>query len=181
MIILQLTGSYKLFFTFLYLVLCFHFQRLGENRNPPQQAEPIISQPVDEPKPTPLEPPQVIVEEKEKVPLKTDKKIEPKPVEKEPIKESKDKNVLDETTDNNTDIKQITISDDEESLTPPLLPSMKVINKETSNTNDGEKKNEKDKNRKSEWDMFADQDIFKSSTSVSIVVHLSIANFCHQI
>lgn len=94
-------------------------------------------------------------------------------MEKEPIKDSKEKNVKDEIVNNKRDDNEITISDDdEESLTPPLLPSMKVINKETTNSKEGEKKNEKDKNKKSEWDMFADQDIFKSSTNVSVYLHV---------
>lgn len=55
----------------------------------------------------------------------------------------------------------------EESLTPPLLPSMKVKS-ETENLND--KKTEKEvKVKKSEWDMFAEQDIFKADTNVCFI------------
>lgn len=134
---------------------------MGEDRNPPQQSDSIVSQPVEELKSTVSEPPQAV---EQQVSLKSDKKIEPKPMEKEPIKDSKGKTVQDEIINN----KEITISDDEESLTPPLLPSMKVINKDTLDSKEVEKKNEKDKNKKSEWDMFAEQDIFKNSTNVSI-------------
>lgn len=52
----------------------------------------------------------------------------------------------------------------EESLTPPLLPNMKVKNQSQVQN---EKKVEKDnKVKKSQWDMFAEQDIFKADTNV---------------
>ncbi|XP_018570557.1 serine/threonine-protein kinase prp4 [Anoplophora glabripennis] len=44
----------------------------------------------------------------------------------------------------------------EESLTPPLLPNMKTVELNDKKT---------DKTKKSEWDMFAEQDIFKANTS----------------
>lgn len=53
----------------------------------------------------------------------------------------------------------------EESLTPPLLPSMIVKEKENP------KENDKDlKVKRNDWDMFADQDIFKENTSVCLFI-----------
>ncbi|XP_063920541.1 serine/threonine-protein kinase PRP4 homolog isoform X2 [Zophobas morio] len=49
------------------------------------------------------------------------------------------------------------IDEVEESHTPPLLPNMKI----KANTNE----KEKDKGKKPNWDMFADQDIFKEDTN----------------
>lgn len=46
----------------------------------------------------------------------------------------------------------------EESLTPPLLPNMKTVELNDKKT---------DKAKRSDWDMFAEQDIFKADTNVS--------------
>lgn len=54
----------------------------------------------------------------------------------------------------------------EESLTPPLLPSMKV--KSPSDEKEMEKEKET-KIKRVDWDMFAEQDIFKADTNVSFV------------
>lgn len=70
---------------------------------------------------------------------------------------------------------------EEMSLTPPLLPSMKIKDQAESesvkNQNDGK---EKEKNKKSQWDMFAEQDIFKANTDVSFffVWFCCIIMFC---
>lgn len=59
----------------------------------------------------------------------------------------------------------------EESHTPPLLPNMKI---KLQNTPDSqiEKKQEKESKivKKNQWDMFADQDIFKADTEVGIII-----------
>lgn len=52
----------------------------------------------------------------------------------------------------------------EESLTPPLLPNMKI------QTDEKEKKDELKPIPAKEWDMFAEQDIFKADTNVSLYV-----------
>lgn len=53
----------------------------------------------------------------------------------------------------------------EESLTPPLLPNMKI--KIQSSQSSEKKKEEKDnKTKKNQWDMFAEQDTFKEDTEV---------------
>lgn len=46
----------------------------------------------------------------------------------------------------------------EQSLTPPLLPNMKIVDPE---------KKEEVKAKRNDWDMFADQDSFKTNTNVS--------------
>lgn len=49
---------------------------------------------------------------------------------------------------------------EDESLTPPLLPNMLKP----------KDKGEKDKvKNQTEWDMFAEQDVFKASTNVSVI------------
>ncbi|CAH1967028.1 unnamed protein product [Acanthoscelides obtectus] len=60
------------------------------------------------------------------------------------------------------EVKKEEEKEEEESHTPPLLPSMKVVIKQ-----DEEKK---DKCKKSDWDMFAEQDIFKSDTNSPAIV-----------
>lgn len=57
----------------------------------------------------------------------------------------------------------------EESLTPPLLPSMKV---KTTVDAQNEKKvpDKENKPKVNQWDMFAEQDIFKADTSVSVLL-----------
>ncbi|KAJ8926601.1 hypothetical protein NQ314_021010 [Rhamnusium bicolor] len=73
----------------------------------------------------------------------------PKVVEPEPI--------LIEEKENEPEEKKDDERINEESLTPPLLPSMIVV----ADPND----KKTDKAKKSEWDMFAEQDIFKANTS----------------
>lgn len=147
-------------------------QRLSANKISPEQIEQIIPVPIEEPKAVPAEPSKPIEEiEKEKVPPKTDKKGENKTTEIEKnisTKEAKAGDKPVEKTVIKNDQKDIDSVDDEESLTPPLLPSMKIVSKEFSIIMESNNKNEKDKNKKSEWDMFADQDIFKTNTNVSI-------------
>lgn len=58
-----------------------------------------------------------------------------------------------------------TTNEVEESLTPPLLPNMKV--KSPSDEKEMEKEN---KLKRVNWDMFAEQDIFKADTSVSKIL-----------
>lgn len=66
---------------------------------------------------------------------------------------------------------------EEASLTPPLLPSMKVkeqaegdsVKNQNDKLQDGKDK-EKEKNKKNQWDMFAEQDIFKANTDVSFII-----------
>lgn len=48
----------------------------------------------------------------------------------------------------------------EESLTPPLLPNMKMVEQNDKKA---------DKAKRSDWDMFAEQDIFKADTNVSFL------------
>lgn len=48
----------------------------------------------------------------------------------------------------------------EESLTPPLLPSMKL---------QVDEKKDESKQKPKEWDMFAEQDIFKADTNVCLI------------
>lgn len=65
----------------------------------------------------------------------------------------------------------------EESLTPPLLPSMKV----KSNVEPQSDKKVPDKEIKAktnQWDMFAEQDIFKADTSVRITFFFNIFYLC---
>lgn len=57
----------------------------------------------------------------------------------------------------------------EESLTPPLLPSMIIVQVQNIQECQNEKKQEKEKDSKvkrNQWDMFAEQDIFKADTEV---------------
>lgn len=57
----------------------------------------------------------------------------------------------------------------EESHTPPLLPSMIKVSQNTQESQNNEKKQEKEKESKvkrNQWDMFAEQDIFKADTEV---------------
>lgn len=103
--------------------------------------------------------------------MKTDKKIENKiTTGKEKNISSKEVKDIDVKDTSKINENSLDVSNDEESLTPPLLPSMKLVNKDSLNNKDSEKKDNKDKNRKSEWDMFAEQDIFKTSTNVSIEI-----------
>ncbi|CAH1170350.1 unnamed protein product [Phaedon cochleariae] len=70
-----------------------------------------------------------------------------------PQKEEVEEQLQEQPDDNN--------EDNQESLTPPLLPSMMMV------TSINDKKNEKEKNdksRRSEWDMFSEQDLFKVNT-----------------
>lgn len=79
-----------------------------------------------------------------------------------------------------------TTNEVEESLTPPLLPNMKV--KSPSDEKEIEKEKE-NKLKRVNWDMFAEQDIFKADTSVSKILLIiiterivsSILCFSHQI
>ncbi|KAG5871676.1 hypothetical protein JTB14_007359 [Gonioctena quinquepunctata] len=118
-------------------------KRLGANKpktNPPQAVLPT----------------QENLEEKpETVDVET--KSDPEPQKVEEPKKSDQENQKSDQENQNSDDKSLK-EDDEESLTPPLLPNMKTVNC----AND--KKNDKDKTKKSEWDMFAEQDIFKVNT-----------------
>lgn len=68
------------------------------------------------------------------------------------------------------EMKEDKVDDDddrvEESHTPPLLPNMKIKMQNTQE-NQNEKKQDKDnKIKRNQWDMFAEQDIFKADTEV---------------
>lgn len=67
--------------------------------------------------------------------------------------------------DNGKDISEKN-ANNEESLTPPLLPNMKMKDKENQKENND---NNDVKTKTNDWDMFADQDIFKDNTNVSII------------
>jgi hypothetical protein len=70
-------------------------------------------------------------------------------------------NELDKQTIEDSSNEKEKINDEpEESHTPPLLPNMKV----KPFMNEKEKDN---KIKKANWDMFADQDIFKADTNVN--------------
>lgn len=76
-------------------------------------------------------------------------------VDKIQINEQEIRSLKTETNKNN-------VENSEESLTPPLLPNMIVAPGSNS-----DKKVEKDKGKRmGDWDMFAEQDIFKANTHV---------------
>nr|XP_023026600.1 serine/threonine-protein kinase prp4 [Leptinotarsa decemlineata] len=116
-------------------------KRLGANN-------PTVSQ--NQPQPEPISPTKVVIDEKQDVIIVEETKsiLEPPKVD-----ETKKAHQEDQKKEN----KEI-ITENEESLTPPLLPNMKTMNISS------DKRNDKDKSKKSEWDMFAEQDIFKVNT-----------------
>lgn len=69
--------------------------------------------------------------------------------------------VLEDTENKADDKKEEKV---EESLTPPLLPNMIVKPSDKTETTAADKK--LDKAKKNQWDMFAEQDIFKADTDV---------------
>lgn len=96
---------------------------------------------------------------------------DPEPMEEEVVEE------VELQTEKEPDSSEKEKNDDtsvEESLTPPLLPNMKVKNpSELQN----EKKLEKEsKVKRNQWDMFAEQDIFKADTNVcfSFIIFIDI-------
>lgn len=83
-----------------------------------------------------------------------------------------DEKESDEVEEINPDEELQTVTDEtkepdeepQESLTPPLLPNMKV-----KPTEDEKEKEKEVKVKRADWDMFADQDIFKADTNVNVV------------
>lgn len=69
-------------------------------------------------------------------------------------------------TDTKDEVTEVNVNDDgdkiEESHTPPLLPNMKIKVLQNTQENQNEKKI-----KRNQWDMFAEQDIFKADTEVS--------------
>lgn len=62
-----------------------------------------------------------------------------------------------------------TENNEEESLTPPLLPNMKIkLATEAEATDDNKKVEKEIKQRNADWDMFADEHCFKSEHNVSL-------------
>lgn len=54
----------------------------------------------------------------------------------------------------------------EESHTPPLLPNMKIKEQNIQENQNDKKQEKENKFKKNQWDMFAEQDIFKADTEV---------------
>lgn len=142
-----------------------YLQRLGQNKPTTEAPKEEVPQCVEILEVIIIEPPKQVEEKK---PPKVDVRTEIKTVaDKEVVEKQK----VVEIDDKKEELKTINI--DEESLTPPLLPSMKIVSKESVINVDEGKKNDKDRNKKSEWDMFADQDIFKANSDVSGIILLN--------